>query len=57
MENRFYNYKKKCLRDEEIIKALKQSIEDYNDGAIIEVWSTCQEIANAIHDFDDDYKV
>lgn len=49
--NKFYNWKNHELKDKEIIKALKQAAEDYENGELTEVQSVCSAIAYAIQEF------
>lgn len=55
MENTFY--KKGELKDKQIIKALKQAIKDYEDGAISETRDTLADIVRAIDEFEKDYEI
>lgn len=55
MESRFYNYKTHELNDEKIIKELKKLPTMYENGGIAEVQELCEEIADAIREFEDDY--
>ena len=57
MESRFYNYKTHELNDEKIIKELKKLPTMYENGEIAEVQELCEEIADAIREFEDDYDV
>lgn len=52
-DNKFWDSEKEELNDTKIIKALKQVVEDYENGELFEVMDVCQQIANAIHTFDD----
>lgn len=47
-------YKKGKLNDKEIVKALRQAANDYENGEIIEVRDTLLDIINAIDDFCDE---
>lgn len=55
--NEFYNWKNHELKDKEIINALKQAAEDYENGEVAEVQSVCSAIANAIQEFTDEDKL
>ena len=55
MESRFYNYKTHELNDEKIIKELKKLLTMYENGEIAEVQESCEEIADAIREFEDAY--
>lgn len=50
MNNRFF--KKGALRDKQIVEALHQAAEDYENGEIIEVKGVLIDIINAITDFE-----
>lgn len=50
MEMKFW--KNNELDDTAIIKALKQAVKDYEDGAIAEVRDSLVEIVNAIDEFE-----
>lgn len=49
-------FKKGELQDKQIIAALHQAAEDYENGEIIEVKDVLIEIINAITDFENDVK-
>ena len=51
MEDRFYNEDTGELNDTEIIKALRQAADDYENGEIEEVHDLLIEITNAIENF------
>lgn len=51
MEDRFYNEDTGELNDTEIIKALRQAADDYENGEIEEVHDLLIEITNAIESF------
>ncbi len=50
---KYFDKKNKCLKDKKIIKKLKQCIEDYESGEILEVAIELNEIVNAIYKFSD----
>lgn len=54
MKNKYYNRKRCELNDAEIINDLKNAIDDYENGEILEVQSTLYAIAGAIQDFSND---
>ena len=49
----FYN-SRTGLKDKEIVVAIKQAAEDYENGAIIDARDTLEEIINSIDAFDND---
>lgn len=51
MEDRFFNEDTGELNDTEIIKALRQAADDYEDGEVSEVHDLLIEITNAIESF------
>lgn len=51
MEDRFFNEDTGELNDTEIIKALRQAADDYENGEIEEVHDLLIEITNAIETF------
>lgn len=51
MEDRFFNEDTGELNDTEIIKALRQAADDYEDGEVSEVHDLLIEITNAIENF------
>ena len=51
MEDRFFNEDSGELNDAEIIKALRQASDDYEDGEVSEVHDLLIEITNAIENF------
>lgn len=51
--NRFYNAKKKELKDEKILKTLSELIDRYSDGDI-DVRDELREIADAIDLYEED---
>ena len=51
----YYNEKTKELSDEEIMDALKQAMDDYENGAIVEVRDELATIINAIDAFISDF--
>ena len=51
MEYRFFNEDTGELNDTEIIKALRQAADDYEDGEVSEVYDLLIEITNAIENF------
>lgn len=48
-------FKKRELRDKDIIAALHKAAEDYENGEIIEVKDVLIEIINAITDFEQEH--
>ena len=52
---KYYNEKAKELKDEEIMDALKQARDDYENGAIVEVRDELSDIVRAIDAFIADY--
>jgi hypothetical protein len=55
MSNKFIEYGR--LQDMEIINALKESMYDYEDGAILEVRDVLEEIVKAIDEWDYNYSL
>ena len=55
MSNRFINTAGTELKDDKILKALKQAAKDYEDGAISEVRDMLADIVDAIDEFTDNY--
>lgn len=55
MANQFTKKGGKELKDDKILKALKQAAKDYEDGAISEVRDVLADIVDAIDDFTDNY--
>ena len=55
MSNRFINTAGTELKDDKILKALKQAAKDYEDGAISEVRDMLADIVDAIDEFPDNY--
>ena len=52
-DNRFYNYRKKELKDEKILNTLSEIIERYSDGDI-DIRDELREIADAIDLYESD---
>ena len=52
---KYYNEKAKELKDEEIMDALKQAMDDYENGSILEVRDELSDIVRAIDAFIADY--
>lgn len=50
MQMRFW--KNHELEDQQIINALRQAVDDYENGAVVEVRDTLIEIVNAINEFE-----
>jgi len=55
MEKRFLKHGE--LQDNEIIEALKESVDDYGDGMISEVRDLLVEIVNAIDEWVINYRI
>jgi hypothetical protein len=55
MPNQFTKNGGKELRDDKILKALKQAAKDYEDGGISEVRDVLADIVEAIDEFTDKY--
>ena len=55
MESKFY--KNGELKDDKIVKALKQAAEDYENGEIAEVRDLLVDIVSAINEWEDNYDV
>ena len=55
MANHFIKKGSKELKDDKILKALKQAAKDYEDGAIAEVRDVLADIVEAIDEFIDNY--
>ena len=51
---KFYD---KELKDKDIVEALKKCIEDYQDGAILDVKYTFEDIIKAIDEFEKTYNI
>ena len=51
----FYDLKKKDLNDADILEGLKEAIEDYNNGAILECRDTLFRIVRAISEYERGY--
>lgn len=56
MANQFTKKGGKELKDDKILKALKQAAKDYEDGSISEVRDVLADIVDAIDDFTDNYE-
>lgn len=56
MANQFTKNGGKELKDDKILKALKQAVKDYEDGAIAEVRDVLADIVEAIDEFTDNYE-
>lgn len=56
MTNQFTKNGGKELRDDKILKALKQAAKDYEDGAISEAQDVLADIVEAIDEFTDNYE-
>lgn len=52
LNNKFLTSKGK-LKDSEIVKALRQTADDYENGEIVEVHDLLEEIVDAIESFND----
>lgn len=54
-KNKFYISSEKELDDRAVINALKQALNDYRQGAILECRDTLKQIVNAIDKFDKEF--
>lgn len=54
-KNKFYLSAEKELDDRAVINAIKEALNDYRQGAILECRDTLKQIVNAIDKFDKEF--